>query len=102
MLWAGPGKPVCNTVTIMATDSGAEGPTCGGKIIQRKSKKGRVFYGCSEYPKCDFVSWDPPSKEKCPVCGKTLMQKKSKDKTLYCVTPGCTFPGKRPAEVDEG
>ncbi len=41
-------------------------------------EKGRVFYGCSEYPKCDFVSWDPPSKEKCPVCGKTLLQKKSK------------------------
>ncbi len=67
----------------------------------QESKKGRVFYGCSEYPKCDFVSWDPPSKEKCPVCGKTLLQKKSKDKTLYCVTPGCTFPGKAPAQEDE-
>ena len=41
----------------------AECPKCGGKIIQRKSKNGRVFYGCSEYPKCDFVSWDPPSKK---------------------------------------
>ena len=67
----------------------------------QESKKGRVFYGCSEYPKCDFVSWDPPSKEKCPVCGKTLLQKKSKDKMLYCVTPGCTFPGKKPAQEDE-
>ena len=38
---------------------------------------------------------------KCPVCGKTLMQKKSKDKLLYCVTPGCTFPGKKPAQEDE-
>ena len=49
----------------IVNDTGAECPKCGGKIIQRKSK-GRVFYGCSEYPKCDFVSWDPPSKEKVP------------------------------------
>ena len=80
----------------IVNDTGAQCPKCGGKIIERKSKKGRVFYGCSEYPKCDFVSWDPPSKEKCPVCGKTLMQKKTKDKRLYCVTPGCTFEGKLP------
>ena len=47
---------------------------------------------------CDFVSWDPPSKESCPVCGKVLLQKKTKDKRLYCVTEGCTFEGKLPAE----
>ena len=96
-----PGYPECKNVKKIVNDTGAECPKCGGKIIQRKSKKGRVFYGCSEYPKCDFVSWDPPSKEKCPVCGKTLLQKKSKDKMLYCVTPGCTFPGKKPAQEDE-
>ena len=96
-----PGYPECKNVKKIVNDTGAECPKCGGKIIQRKSKKGRVFYGCSEYPKCDFVSWDPPSKEKCPVCGKTLLQKKSKDKLLYCVTPGCTFPGKKPAPEDE-
>ena len=88
------GYPECKNVKKIINDTGAECPKCGGKIIQRKSKKGRVFYGCSEYPKCDFVSWDPPSKEKCPVCGKTLLQKRTKDKTLYCVTPGCTFAGK--------
>ena len=91
------GYPECKNVKKIINDTGAECPKCGGKIIQRKSKRGRVFYGCSEYPKCDFVSWDPPSKEKCPVCGKTLLQKKGKDKTLYCVTEGCTFTGK-PAE----
>ena len=96
-----PGYPECKNVKKIVNDTGAECPKCGGKIIQRKSKKGRVFYGCSEYPKCDFVSWGPPSKEKCPVCGKTLMQKKSKDKTLYCVTPDCTFPGKRPEEDED-
>ena len=96
-----PGYPECKNVKKIVNDTGAQCPKCGGKIIERRSKKGRVFYGCSEYPKCDFVSWDPPSKEKCPVCGKTLMQKKSKDKTLYCVTPDCTFPGKRPEEDED-
>ena len=92
------GYPECKNVKKIINDTGAECPKCGGKIIQRKSKRGRVFYGCSEYPKCDFVSWDPPSKEKCPVCGKTLLQKKGKDKTLYCVTEGCTFAGKPATE----
>jgi DNA topoisomerase-1 len=96
-----PGYPECKNVKKLVNETGAECPKCGGKIIERKSKRGRVFYGCSEYPKCDFVSWDPPSKEKCPVCGKTLMQKKNKDKTLYCVTPDCTFAGKSGAGSEE-
>lgn len=96
-----PGYPECKNIKKIVNDTGAACPKCSGKIIERKSKKGRVFYGCSEYPKCDFVSWDPPSKEKCPVCGKTLLQKKSKDKTLYCVTPDCSFEGKKPADTEE-
>ncbi|NBI18490.1 type I DNA topoisomerase [Neglecta sp. X4] len=92
------GYPECKNVKKIVNETGAACPKCGGKIIERKSKKGRVFYGCSEYPKCDFVSWDPPSKENCPVCGKVLLQKKTKDKRLYCVTEGCTFEGKLPAE----
>ncbi len=92
------GYPECKNVKKIINDTGAKCPKCGGKIIQRKSKRGRVFYGCSEYPNCDFVSWDPPSKETCPVCGKTLLRKKGKDKLLYCVTEGCTFPGKRAEE----
>lgn len=92
------GYPECKNVKKIINDTGAKCPKCGGKIIQRKSKRGRVFYGCSEYPNCDFVSWDPPSKETCPVCGKTLLQKKGKEKLLYCVTEGCTFPGKRAEE----
>lgn len=92
------GYPECTNVKKILKETGAECPKCGGKIIERKSKRGRVFYGCSEYPKCDFVSWDPPSAEKCPVCGKTLLQKKTKDKALYCVTQDCTFEGKKQSE----
>ena len=92
------GYPDCKNVRKIINDTGAACPKCGGKIIQRKSKRGRVFYGCSNYPNCDFVSWDPPSKESCPVCGKVLLQKKGKEKLLYCVTPGCSFPGKKAEE----
>ncbi len=95
------GYPECKNVKKILNETGAECPKCGGKIISRKSKKGRVFYGCSEYPNCDFVSWDPPSKEKCPICGKTLMEKKGKVKELYCVTPECTFEGKKINEDEE-
>ena len=59
-------------------------PKCDGKIIERKTKRGKVFYGCSNYPKCDFASWDEPIKEKCPNCGGTLTKKKDKIKCLSC------------------
>lgn len=89
-----PGYPDCKNIKKIVNETGAKCPKCDGKVIEKKSKKGRVFYGCSNYPNCDFVSWDPPSTELCPVCGKHLMQKKTKDKSLYCVTPGCSFEGK--------
>ena len=92
------GYPECQNIKKIVKPTGAECPKCGGNIIERKSKKGRVFYGCDRYPECDFVSWDPPSREKCPVCGKVLLQKKTRDKRLYCVTEGCTFQGKEPKE----
>ena len=85
------GYPECKTIKKIVNDTGAICPKCGGKIIEKKSKRGRVFYGCDQYPKCDFVSWDAPSGQNCPVCGKVLLQKKDKAKTLYCVTPDCTY-----------
>ena len=50
-----------------------------------------MFYGCSEYPNCDFVSWYEPVQEKCPRCGKTLLRKKGKKPKLYCITPDCGY-----------
>ncbi len=86
-----PGYPECKNIKKIVIDTGAKCPKCGGRIIEKKSRKGRVFYGCEEYPKCDFVSWDPPSDQTCPRCGKVLMQKKGKKKTLYCLTEGCGY-----------
>ncbi len=93
-----PGYPDCKNIKKFVTETGSKCPKCDGNIIEKKSKRGRVFYGCSEYPNCDFVSWDPPSDKKCNVCGKTLMQKKGKNKGLYCVTEGCSYEDK---EQDE-
>ncbi len=59
-------------------------PKCDGKIIEKKTRKGKIFYGCSNYPKCDFASWDQPIEEKCPTCTGTLTIKNDKIKCLNC------------------
>ena len=61
---------------------------CGGEIVEKKTKKGRVFYGCSNYPKCDFATWYKPIAEKCPKCGAEfliLKKTKSRDESLQCL-----------------
>lgn len=59
-------------------------PKCDGKILEKKTKRGKIFYGCSNYPKCDFASWDKPIEEKCPTCNGTLTEKKDKIKCMNC------------------
>lgn len=59
-------------------------PHCDGNIIERKTKRGKVFYGCSNYPKCKFASWDKPITEKCPSCGDVLVEHKDKIKCMKC------------------
>ena len=59
-------------------------PNCSGKIIEKKSKRGKVFYGCNNYPKCKTAYWDIPIGEKCPKCGKMLVKKKDTIKCSEC------------------
>ena len=59
-------------------------PNCDGKIIERKTKRGKIFYGCSNYPKCKFASWDKPLEEKCPECGSYLVEKNNTVKCSLC------------------
>ena len=57
-------------------------------MLQRKSAKGRIYYGCENYPACDFMTWDEPVATKCEKCGATLFKKGQK---LYCAKEGCGF-----------
>ena len=59
-------------------------PKCDGKIIEKKTKRGKIFYGCNNYPKCKFASWDKPIEEKCPECGEYLVEKNNKVKCSSC------------------
>ena len=59
-------------------------PICGGKIIEKKTRRGKVFYGCNNYPKCDFATWDKPNGELCPDCKKPLVEVKEKIKCSKC------------------
>jgi len=69
------GYPECKTTRPLIKDTGVKCPVDGGVIAERRSRKGRVFYGCVNYPKCDFVLWDRPLPQTCPVCGALLVQK---------------------------
>lgn len=86
-----PGYPECKNIKKFVQDIGVACPKCGGKVIVRKTKKGKPFYGCENYPDCDFVSWTEPTNEKCPKCGKTLYKKKGKKPTLYCAEESCGY-----------
>ena len=59
-------------------------PKCGGKIVEKKTRKGKIFYGCNNYPKCTFATWDEPINEKCPKCGEILVKKNNKIKCSAC------------------
>jgi DNA topoisomerase I len=69
------GYPECKTTKPIVKETGAKCPKCGGSIVERRSKKGRTFYGCSNFPQCDFVSWDRVIAEPCPVCGSYVIAK---------------------------
>ena len=57
-------------------------PECGGQIIEKKSRRGQIFYGCANYPRCRFASWYKPLVEKCPACGGLLVEKKQRKELL--------------------
>ncbi|MDQ6823295.1 MAG: type I DNA topoisomerase, partial [Candidatus Eremiobacteraeota bacterium] len=69
------GYPECKTTRPILKDTGAKCPKDGGMVVERKSRKGRIFYGCANYPKCDFVSWDRVVPEPCPVCAAFVVAK---------------------------
>ncbi|WP_240417536.1 type I DNA topoisomerase [Paenibacillus periandrae] len=85
------GFPDCRNTKPIVKDIGVICPTCKeGHIIERRSKKGRIFYGCDQYPTCEFVSWDKPVEQPCPKCGSMLIEKRNKNGVFHqCVQ--CDF-----------
>ena len=86
-----PGYPECKNAKPIVEEIEAPCPKCGGKILAKKSKKGKKFFGCANYPQCDFVSWNEPLKDKCPECGSYMILKYSKTKGSYaqCSDSNC-------------
>ncbi len=85
------GYPDCKNIVKIVNKIGVPCPKCGGDVITKNTKKGREFFGCSNYPNCDFVSWYEPTTEKCPQCGAVLFKKKGKKPKLFCNAEGCGY-----------
>ncbi len=86
-----PNFPACRHTMALPNNIGVPCPKCGGELLERISRKGRKFYGCEKYPECDFVSWDRPVADRCPVCGSWMVLKRGGKDTLYhvCANETC-------------
>lgn len=84
-----PGYPECKNTKPFVVKTTAKCPLCGGEVIERKSKKGYTFYGCSNWPECQFMTWDKPTNETCPKCGKSLF--KANKGVISCLSPDCDY-----------
>lgn len=86
-----PGFPECRNTKPLLRDTGVKCPKCGGSIVERRTRRGRVFYGCENYPDCDYTTWDTPQKETCEKCGSFLLKHHFKNGRgmLYCSNDAC-------------
>lgn len=85
------GYPECKNTKPIIKKIGVKCPVCGNDIIEKKSRKGKIFYGCMGYPECTTVFWDKPTDKKCPQCGSVLVEKKTKTTTLKCSNNDCKY-----------
>ena len=83
-----PGFPECRNTKPYLEKIGVACPVCGKEVVIRKTKKGRKYYGCENNPECEFMSWQKPSKEKCPECGSYMVEKGNK---LVCANEKCGY-----------
>ncbi len=83
-----PGFPECRNTKPYLEKIGIPCPKCGKELVIRKTKKGRRYFGCEDNPECDFMSWQKPSKEKCPQCGGYMLERGNK---LVCADESCGY-----------
>lgn len=87
-----PNFPKCRNTKPILHPIGVKCPKCGDDILERKSKTGKVFYGCEKYPECDYTTWDKPLNEKCPDCGAMMVEhvERNGSKRKFCSNPECS------------
>lgn len=86
------GYPDCRNIKPILKPTGIKCPQCGGDIVERKSKRGKVFYSCSNYPKCKYALWNKPLEEKCPKCGGIMVEKRTKKEAKkMCMNEACGY-----------
>ena len=86
-----PNFPECRNTKAIQVELEAPCPTCGGKLLEKTSRKGRKFYGCEHYPECEFVSWEMPVAQKCDKCGSYMVFKRGRKGETYhvCANEAC-------------
>ena len=90
-----PGFPSCRNTKPIIEEIGVNCPKCGGSLVIRRSRKGIRYFGCINSPECDFMSWDEPTNEKCPICGSMLLNRSIKGRILknnkVCLNKDCEY-----------
>ena len=93
-----PGFPECRNTKPYYEKIGVQCPKCGGEVVLKKTKKGRKYFGCENNPECDFMSWQKPSKKKCPKCGNYMVEKGNK---LVCSQETCGYVEQKTTEDED-
>ena len=86
-----PGFPECKNAKPLVTEvKDVLCPLCNGKVLAKKSKKGKKYFGCENNPKCEFMTWDEPTNNKCELCGSIMAKKYyGRGSKLYCINQNC-------------
>lgn len=97
-----PGFPECKNTKPLLVEIGVSCPQCDGQVVERKTRRGRTFYGCTRYPQCDFTSWQRPVSTRCPNCNGYMVERTRRGKTLWvCADKTCGYTGSPVAEDGE-
>jgi len=95
-----PGFPECSNAKPFFEDAHVACPDCGGRILVKKTKKGRIYFGCESSPECNFMSWNKPTGEKCPNCGSYMEEKGRKNPKIICSNEKCGYIAEKPKEEE--
>ncbi len=90
-----PGFPDCHNAKPFYENANVNCPECGGKVLIKKTKKGRKYFGCENHPECNFMSWNKPTGEKCPRCGNFMEEKGKKNTKIVCSNIQCGYIKKK-------